>query len=626
MTLARRIAPEDAEDLVSDSFTAVLHTITVSRKGPVDGFRSYLFATMRNRALRLQKETSNVRVTSPEEMEDLAPSEEQIDVVRTEESAAVVRAFHSLPERWRKVLWLSEVEDEPRSEVAAELGLGLNATSALHRRARQGLQLEWLNELLPVAMREDPNHVAKLLPKALIGKLDIKNKARVEKHLRTCPKCAETNHELRDACSRMGHHTLGTLGFGALGAVLMGSTYRMGTGVAVAATLSEAGSGVAGASGANATGTAISGATSVGTSVGTATTIGSGATAAVGALKLISIAAGALLLVETVGGATNLMDTTIANSSSAETSASEADPTLITPTVATEPSTAQKPDRSDTSNSEVDEANDHQLAENVLGAEPVGQFSGDDWVPYLDVTSTGGATFVPPTPPVLVPRDDVELPPEIEMDSALLAAPELFTQPNQREHIAPVLAGTAQPLSTVVVEVREPQLTTPTDAVYLVSADEAGTWSVDLSTLGLEAGQIETRIWQMKDWQISRPLQTNFFLEAPGLTLLDYTALDASTAGERGIPVDFNGPANATMCMVTDTDQQFEVPVNGNGVARRFLRFAGEGTYDLRFMWCDGNRYGPIHRTTVEIMNEGVPGREGFDLGSESREVFVDEE
>ena len=133
MTLARRIAPEDAEDLVSDSFTAVLHTITVSRKGPVDGFRSYLFATMRNRALRLQKETSNVRVTSPEEMEDLAPSEEQIDVVRTEESAAVVRAFHSLPERWRKVLWLSEVEDEPRSEVAAELGLGLNATSALHR-------------------------------------------------------------------------------------------------------------------------------------------------------------------------------------------------------------------------------------------------------------------------------------------------------------------------------------------------------------------------------------------------------------------------------------------------------------------------------------------------------------
>ena len=56
----------------------------------------------------------------------------------------IARAFTSLPQRWRAVLWQVEVEGERPAVVAPHFGLSPNATAALARRARQGLRAAYL--------------------------------------------------------------------------------------------------------------------------------------------------------------------------------------------------------------------------------------------------------------------------------------------------------------------------------------------------------------------------------------------------------------------------------------------------------------------------------------------------
>jgi hypothetical protein len=69
-------------------------------------------------------------------------------VVAEFESSVAARAFRRLPERWRTVLWLTEVEQESPAEVAPLLGLSPNAVAALAYRAREGPAPAYLQEHL----------------------------------------------------------------------------------------------------------------------------------------------------------------------------------------------------------------------------------------------------------------------------------------------------------------------------------------------------------------------------------------------------------------------------------------------------------------------------------------------
>src|SRR5436309_2713413 len=61
-----------------------------------------------------------------------------------EDAQLVARAFSDLPERWRSVLWLTEVEGIPAREVATRLGLTANGAAQLAVRARAGLRERYL--------------------------------------------------------------------------------------------------------------------------------------------------------------------------------------------------------------------------------------------------------------------------------------------------------------------------------------------------------------------------------------------------------------------------------------------------------------------------------------------------
>lgn len=136
----RTVSPSgQAEDLVSESFLAIYTLVTTSDKGPVDSFRPCLFTVIRNTAMAWQK--SNRLVDSDPEIEVIDPDHGPTQLEDRSESAELLAAFQELPDRWQRVLWLSEVEEASRTQIPSNLGIKPNAVSALQCRARKGLQL-----------------------------------------------------------------------------------------------------------------------------------------------------------------------------------------------------------------------------------------------------------------------------------------------------------------------------------------------------------------------------------------------------------------------------------------------------------------------------------------------------
>ena len=148
---ARRLAPRHADDVVADAFAATLSAIHGGR-GPADDFRPYLFTAIRRHAMRTW-----TRVEADGTEREVA---HHVDVGRGLDLAEspVLDAFATLPERWRRVLFLVDVEGVPIHEVAATLGLAPNATSALVYPARAGLRRAYLRTAdAPAPRRQAPD-------------------------------------------------------------------------------------------------------------------------------------------------------------------------------------------------------------------------------------------------------------------------------------------------------------------------------------------------------------------------------------------------------------------------------------------------------------------------------------
>ncbi|MCW5951465.1 MAG: sigma-70 family RNA polymerase sigma factor, partial [Propionibacteriaceae bacterium] len=214
LRLARRLSPHQPEDLAAEAFTAVLSQIAVAGGGPDRNFRAYLYTVMRNLAIRWNQESSR---TSPLTVLDDPVAEDGPDrVIGDEDARIVLQAFRTLPKRWQQVLWLAEVDEEPRPAIAAQFRMSPNSVSALLRRARHGLRHQCLIEHIPEALRNDRRHVARVLPDLLVGKLTPDTVVKVTAHLTGCETCREVHSQLRSLSWRVKHATLGTLGFGAL--------------------------------------------------------------------------------------------------------------------------------------------------------------------------------------------------------------------------------------------------------------------------------------------------------------------------------------------------------------------------------------------------------------------------
>lgn len=198
---ARRLSGQllptaDAEDLVSEAFARVL--VALQRGGGPDrAFRAYLLTAVRR--LHVDRIRLLARLHTTDDLEPFDPGVPFVDpAVEGFDSTATARAFASLPERWRLVLWLTEVEGRRPAEVAPRLGMTPNSVSALAYRAREGLRQAYLAMHVGEVGSLACSATRAALGAHVRGGLSRRDATGVEQHLAACPVCSAVREELSE--------------------------------------------------------------------------------------------------------------------------------------------------------------------------------------------------------------------------------------------------------------------------------------------------------------------------------------------------------------------------------------------------------------------------------------------
>ncbi|GHF58728.1 RNA polymerase sigma factor (sigma-70 family) [Amycolatopsis bartoniae] len=205
--LARGIASDasEAEDITAETFFRVLQALRRGA-GPRDHVRAYLLTVARRVSWEWHGARRDVPVTDDELTVRAGAGADAH--ARTAEHSLIATAFTSLPERWRTVLWQTEVEGEQPAVVAPHFGLSANATAALARRARQGLRAAYLQAHLAMNRTSDVGcrGVIEKLGGYTAGSVTGSEATRIRTHLLGCASCRSMHAELRDVCSSLRAH------------------------------------------------------------------------------------------------------------------------------------------------------------------------------------------------------------------------------------------------------------------------------------------------------------------------------------------------------------------------------------------------------------------------------------
>lgn len=208
-------APPDPEDVVSDAFVSILQLLR-SGRGPEERFRPYLLTTVRNTWM-----TAARRAPATVPLDVVEPPHSVVGTVDLEamvDSTALAEAFCSLPERWQRALWLSEVEQLPPREIARVLDMRANAVAALTYRARDGLRKAWISAHLRRApVGSDHVRVIEMLGAFVQDDLGPRPKKFVADHLASCTDCRAAAGEAKHLARAI---TLGPLLVGGAGLVI----------------------------------------------------------------------------------------------------------------------------------------------------------------------------------------------------------------------------------------------------------------------------------------------------------------------------------------------------------------------------------------------------------------------
>lgn len=207
-------SPADADDLVSEGFARVLSALQRGR-GPEIAFRPYLLSTVRRLAYdRTDREQREAPVAHDLDEPATLDGDPVVDGFERDTAAA---AFASLPERWRMVLWHTEVEGQSPAEVADLLGIKPNAVAALAYRAREGLRQAYLSQHQPAPnrVRLECRTTRDRLAAYVRGGLTTAQEAKVREHLESCDDCRAAYLELASVNTSFR----GLVGVGLLGPV-----------------------------------------------------------------------------------------------------------------------------------------------------------------------------------------------------------------------------------------------------------------------------------------------------------------------------------------------------------------------------------------------------------------------
>ncbi|MET7332740.1 sigma-70 family RNA polymerase sigma factor [Nonomuraea sp. NPDC005650] len=195
--LARQLVRRsEVEDVVAEAFTKILDLVGRGG-GPEAGFRTYLLTVVR-RTVYDRSRIESRQVTTGE-IEAYDPGVPFVDPALVGlERSLIARAFLSLPERWRAVLWHTEVERCKPAEVAPLLGLTPNGVAALAYRAREGLRQAYLQMHLGSPPRHDCRPVLGKMSAYVRDGLTRRDAKDVDEHVKACEECNGVLLELTD--------------------------------------------------------------------------------------------------------------------------------------------------------------------------------------------------------------------------------------------------------------------------------------------------------------------------------------------------------------------------------------------------------------------------------------------
>lgn len=197
---ARRVARivsddrQQADDIVAEAFARVLAKIRAGAE-PTDVLMPYLRIVVRRLAVdRHRAGPADERSADPALLDELPTAD---DGIAPQPDHDLVRAaFESLPERWQRVLWHTEIEGRAPASLVPTLAGSSNAVNALAYRAREGLRQAFL--AIHVAVSAPPlcrpyvPRLAAYIRRTLPQEEDVS----VAVHLDVCAPCRDRRDEL----------------------------------------------------------------------------------------------------------------------------------------------------------------------------------------------------------------------------------------------------------------------------------------------------------------------------------------------------------------------------------------------------------------------------------------------
>ncbi|HEU5470522.1 MAG TPA: sigma-70 family RNA polymerase sigma factor [Actinophytocola sp.] len=223
----------EREDLVAEAYTRVLQALR-SGRGPTEEFRPYLLVTMRHLAINSGRR--NLATALFADLPEAILSEMPAEPAGDESHAKAAHAFAGLPERWRMVLWHTEIEGESPTEIAPLLGMTPNGVAALAYRAREGLRQAYLRQHVPAGSHLRECRVARdKLAGWVRRSISAPQQRKIDAHLNRCGRC----RDLADGLARVNGDLPAILAAIVLGAPLVSGYLKpvVWTGVAAASWL-----------------------------------------------------------------------------------------------------------------------------------------------------------------------------------------------------------------------------------------------------------------------------------------------------------------------------------------------------------------------------------------------------
>jgi RNA polymerase sigma-70 factor (ECF subfamily) len=199
--------PEDARDVLQDTLLAAARGFPTYRGDAAVGTWLYTIARsycIKQRRRRAPSSSTTWSAGDDAEVRDLPDTAALPDeaAIGHELRRAVERAIDSLSTPYREVLILRDVEGLTAPEVAAALGIGVDAVKSRLHRARVAVR-EKLGPVVGDLQQPKPGcpDVLVLFSRRLEGQVDANLCEEMQHHVDACPRCAAACESLKQSLS-----------------------------------------------------------------------------------------------------------------------------------------------------------------------------------------------------------------------------------------------------------------------------------------------------------------------------------------------------------------------------------------------------------------------------------------